>query len=106
VDSFIFEDGATSDAGDEVGSSCSVISGGNTGNFGTTDAYCFVTCDEIAGWGCSNDDGRTVSVNGTAVSCGSALTAVNGRYQFEVTAGTYTYASIYWWGTSQACSTH
>jgi hypothetical protein len=106
VDSFVFEDGVASDAADAPSSSCAVISGGSTSNFGTTDAYCFVTCDDIAGWGCSNADGRTVSVNGTVVSCGSPLTAVNGRYQFEVTAGTYTYASIYWWGTYRACSTH
>ena len=106
VDSFMFEDGGTSNVADGPGSTCTVISGGNTGNFGTTDAYCFVTCDEIAGWGCSNAAGRTVSVNGTVVSCGSSLTAVNSRYQFEVTAGTYAYASIYWWGTYQACSTH
>jgi len=106
VDSFVFEDGGTSDAADAPSSSCTVISGGSTGNFGTADAYCFVTCDDIAGWGCSNADGRTVSVNGTVASCSSPLTAVNGRYQFEVTAGTYTYASIYWWGTYRACSTH
>jgi len=106
ADSSMFEDGGTSDAADAPSSSCTVVSGGSTGNFGTTDAYCFVTCDDIAGWGCSNADGRTVSVNGTVVSCGSPLTAVNGRYQFEVTAGTYTYASIYWWGTYRACSTH
>ena len=106
VDSFMFEDGGTSNVADGPGSTCTVISGGNTGNFGTTDAYCFVTCDEIAGWGCSNAAGRTVSVNGTVVSCGSSLTAVNSRYQFEVTAGAYAYASIYWWGTYQACSTH
>ena len=106
ADSFMFEDGGTSDAADAPSSSCTVISGGSTGSFGTTDAYCFVTCDDIAGWGCSNADGRTVSVNGTVVSCGSPLTAVSGRYQVEVTAGTYTYASIYWWGTYRACSNH
>ena len=83
---------------------CPYISGGNTGNFGTTGPFCFVTCDEISVWGCSNDDGRTVGVNGTVVSCGSMpLPTADGRYQFEVTAGTYTYASIYWSGTSQAC---
>jgi hypothetical protein len=106
VDSLMFEGGGTSDAADAPSSSCTVISGGSTGSFGTTAAYCFVTCDDIAGWGCSNAAGRTVSINGTVVSCGSPLTAVNGRYQFEVTAGTYTYASIYWWGTYRACSTH
>ena len=106
ADSFMFEDGGTSDAADAPSSSCTVISGGSTGSFGTTNAYCFVTCDDIAGWGCSNADGRTVSANGTVVSCGSPLTAVNGSYQVEVTAGTYTYASIYWWGTYRACSNH
>jgi hypothetical protein len=87
---------------------CPYISGGATGNFNTTGPFCFVTCDEIAGWDCMNTAGRTVSVNGTVVSCGNSLSlpAANGRYQFEVTAGTYTYASIDWWGTFQACGSN
>lgn len=34
------------------------ICGGQSGNFNTTGAYCFRTPDSIAGWGCSNFDGR------------------------------------------------
>lgn len=107
VDALTFDDAGSSNPVDGPVSSCVAVSGASTGDFGTAGAYCFVTCDNIAGWGCSNLEGRTVSVNGTVVSCGSMpLTAVDGRYQFEVTAGDHTYASIYWWGTSQTCSAH
>jgi hypothetical protein len=77
----------------------------------TTGAFCLITCDAIAGWGCANMEGRTITVNGTAVTCppeggsgGSTLPAkVNGAYTFNVSAGTYGYASIDWWGTVTAC---
>jgi len=39
------------------------------------------------------------SVNGVAKDCGNMpLPAkVNGYYYFDCSAGTYSYASIYWW---------
>jgi len=72
---------------------------GNTGNFGTTGAFCFRTPDNIAAWGCSNFGGRTLKVNGVVKACGDLpLPAkVNGYYYFDCTAGTYNYASIYWY---------
>ena len=72
---------------------------GSTGSFGTKEAFCFRTPDNIAGWNCSNLDGRTLKVNGTTATC-SALplpAKVNGYYYFDATAGTYDYASIQWW---------
>jgi hypothetical protein len=77
------------------------LSGGQSGNFETMGAFCFRTPDEIAGWGCSNFDGRTVRVNGKTTTCGTVpLPAkVDGYHYFDATAGTYPWASIHWWGT-------
>jgi len=73
---------------------------------GSSAEFCVVTCDDVAGWGCSNfDSGRKVTVNGTAVNCGVALTKQNGYYVFRVSAGTnpaMTSASIYWWSNTYA----
>jgi endoglucanase len=71
----------------------------NTGNFNTTGGVCYRTANNIAGWGCSNFDGRTVTVGGVARTCGQLpLTrAADGYYYFQVTAGTYPWASIYSW---------
>ena len=75
-----------------------VKTGGNTGNFETTGAVCYKVSSNIAGWGCSNMTGRTLLVNDQAVTCGGTLPAkVNGAYYFEVSAGEYPWASIYWW---------
>lgn len=75
---------------------------------GSSAEFCVATCDDIAGWGCSNfDSGRKVTVNGTAVSCGDTLTKKNGYYIIRVTAGTnssMTSASIYWWSGNWATS--
>jgi hypothetical protein len=69
-----------------------------SGNFGTTAAYCFRTSMNIAGWGCSNFNGRSLQVNDVAVSCGAKLPAkYNGYYYFEATNGAHEYASVYWW---------
>ena len=64
----------------------------------TLSAFCIATCDDIDGWGCANFDGRTISVNGTTVSCGATLTKKDGYYVFRASAGTHSYATIYWWG--------
>jgi hypothetical protein len=64
----------------------------------TLSSFCIATCDDIDGWGCANFDGRTISVNGTSASCGATLTKKNGYYVFRASAGTLSYASIYWWG--------
>jgi hypothetical protein len=78
------------------------VTGGQTGNFGTTGAFCFRTAENIAGgWGCSSFTGRTVKVNGIAETCGAMpLPAkVNGYYYFDSSAGTGSldYAAIYWY---------
>lgn len=71
----------------------------NTGNFNTTGAVCYRTNANVNGWGCSNFDGRTLTVGGQARSCGQLpLTrSSDGYYYFSVTAGTYPWASIYAW---------
>jgi len=71
----------------------------NTGNFNTTGAACYRTNATINGWGCSNFDGRTVTVSGVARTCGQLpLTkAADGYYYFAVTAGTFAWASLFSW---------
>jgi endoglucanase len=71
----------------------------NTGNFNTAGAVCYRTNMNINGWGCSNFDGRTVTVGGVARTCGQLpLTrAADGYYYFAVTAGQFSWASMYFW---------
>jgi uncharacterized repeat protein (TIGR02543 family) len=71
----------------------------NTGNFNTTGAACYRTSATVNGWGCSNFDGRTLTVGGVARTCGQLpLTrSADGYYYFSVTAGTYPWASLYTW---------
>jgi len=76
------------------------VTGGQSGNFNTTGAACYRTSDTIHGWGCSNETGRTVSVDGTVESCGALPLPAkesNGYTYFSFTAGAYPYASFYWW---------
>jgi hypothetical protein len=70
-----------------------------TGNFNTTGAVCYRSNRNIAGWGCSNFDGRTLTVGGVARTCGQLpLTrAADGYYYFAVTAGQFPWASMYFW---------
>jgi hypothetical protein len=78
---------------------------GNSGDFGTTGAVCYLVVfpPRINGWGCSNIQGRTVTVNGEPIeACGDALPAPlsepeAGSYVFEFTAGMHTYAAFYWY---------
>jgi hypothetical protein len=58
----------------------------------------------VAGWGVSNFNGRTIGVtvngSGTAVTTpGAALPAksASAYYHFNSSAGTLSYASVYWW---------
>jgi hypothetical protein len=68
-------------------------------SFGTSGAFCMKTSATIAGWNCSNFTGRTLSVNNVATSCGDPLPAkwTDGYYYFNASAGSFTYACIYWW---------
>jgi aryl-phospho-beta-D-glucosidase BglC (GH1 family) len=72
---------------------------GNTGAFNTTGSVCYRTNATINGWGCSNFDGRTVTVGGQPRSCGQLplLRSSDGDYYFAVTAGQFPWASIYTW---------
>jgi len=94
----------TKTVGSENCPSVKVISGGDSYSPGVEGGYCVVTCDTLDGWNCSNFDGRTLKVNGQAMKCGDLpLPAkVNGYYVFEVSAGTFSYSALYWWGTPKA----
>ena len=76
---------------------CTTVTGGQSGNFNTTGAVCYTVNGAINGWGCSNATGRTVTVNGTAVSCGQMPLPGSSPYTFSFSAGAYTWASFYWW---------
>ena len=76
---------------------CRTATGGQSGNFNTTDAVCYVVSTTINGWGCSNATGRTVTVNGTAVTCGQLPLPGGAPYTFSFSAGSYPWASFYWW---------
>jgi glucuronoarabinoxylan endo-1,4-beta-xylanase len=78
-------------------SACTSVSGGQSGNFNTTGAVCFTVSGAVNGWGCSNVDGRTVTVNGTAATCGQLPLPGSSPYTFAFTAGSYPWASFYWW---------
>lgn len=71
----------------------------STGNFNTTGAVCYRTSSNVSGWGCSNFDGRTVTVGGQSRTCGQLpLTrSSDGYFYFSITAGTYPWASLYTW---------
>jgi endoglucanase len=77
------------------------ITNGQSGNFNTTGAICLRTSATVNGWGCSNFAGRTVSVNGgtAASTCGTmpAGRSADGYTYFSVSAGTYPWASLYYW---------
>jgi glucuronoarabinoxylan endo-1,4-beta-xylanase len=79
------------------GGTCKAVSGGQSGNFNTTGAICFTVTGTINGWGCSNADGRSVTVNGTAMTCGQLPLPGGSPYTFSFSAGTYSWASFYWW---------
>ncbi len=72
----------------------------NSGNFNTTGAVCYRTSANVAGWGCSNFDGRTVKVNGVAKTCGQTPMPSkwsDGYHYFDVSAGAYSWAALYYW---------
>jgi hypothetical protein len=87
--------------GDQNHAMCSPakdVTGGASGAFGTTGPACFKVTGDIAGWGCSNFDGRTVKVNGRTVMCAELPLPdkIDGAYYFDISAGTFDYASFYW----------
>lgn len=87
-----------------LGTCTNVKTGGQSGNFNTTGTYCFKTQDSISGWGASNFAGRVVlvTINGvgpvvTVVGVALPVKGASDFYHFEVSAGNYPWASIYWW---------
>ena len=88
---------ATFSGGGTDPGTCRAVSGGQSGNFNTTGAICFTVSTNINGWGCANNDGRTVTVNGTAVTCGRLPLPGSAPYTFSFSAGSYPWAAFYWW---------
>ncbi|HEV7608027.1 MAG TPA: GDSL-type esterase/lipase family protein [Steroidobacteraceae bacterium] len=72
---------------------------GNSGNFNTTSAVCYRTNTNIAGWGCFNFDGRTLTVAGVVRTCGQMpLTrAPDGYFYFAASAGQFPWAGLFTW---------
>jgi endoglucanase len=71
-----------------------------SGNFNTIGPICLRTSLPVNGWGCSNFDGRTVSVNGRppTSSCGGGTPiapSADGFTYFIITAGAFPYASLF-----------
>ncbi|HEY6178403.1 MAG TPA: cellulase family glycosylhydrolase [Kofleriaceae bacterium] len=71
-----------------------------SGNFNTTGPICLRTSLPVNGWGCSNFDGRTVSVNGRTPTstCGGGTPitpSADGFTYFIITAGALPYASLF-----------
>ena len=84
----------------------------------SSNAYCFVTCWTITGLGASNNNGRTLAINGTTMNCpvntncdltANPLPPKNGGYVFQVSAcpgggvTCYNYPEYYWWGSGSSC---
>jgi len=74
------------------------VSGGSSGPFNSMSGVCLRVTEPITGWGCSNFDGRTIKVNGMPLTCSQVpLPAqVDGAYYFDISAGMFDYASMYW----------
>ena len=74
-----------------------------SGNFNTTGGICLRTSMTVRGWGCSNFQGRTVSVNGgtATATCGAGPFPLpkhsDGYTYFSVTGGELPWASLYAW---------
>jgi endoglucanase len=68
-------------------------------SFANAGPVCLRVTLDIAGWGCSNFEGRTLKVNGTTVACAEfpLPSKLDGAYYFEVSAGEHEYASLYWY---------
>ena len=82
------------------------VTGGNSMSFDTTDAVCLRTKETFNTLGCSNFAGRTIKVNGTAVVCtdntpakAPFAAAIDGYNYFDVSAGTLSYADIFWFSS-------
>ncbi len=79
------------------GGTCTTVSGGQSGNFNTSGAVCYIVNGPINGWGCSEMGNRTVTVNNTAVTCRQMPLPGSAPYTFRFSAGTPTWSSFHWW---------
>ena len=74
-----------------------------SGSFNTTGPVCLRTSLPVNGWGCSNFDGRTVSVNGRPATstCGAGpfpiAPSADGFTYFMVTGGAIPWAGLFTW---------
>ena len=93
-------------SGDEPCTPAKDVSGGQSGNLGTT-AVCLRTADDFTGWNCNSMDDRTVKINTVSVKCGAAPPAkVGSFYYFDITAGATAWASFSWFCGVQGCAPH
>ncbi len=74
---------------------------GNSGSIGAA-AACFSTSAKFTHLGCSNFDGRTLTVNGAPFTCAAMATAlsptqIDGFTYFAVSAGGLAYASFFFY---------
>jgi hypothetical protein len=83
----------------------SPASAGHPGKFLTTGPVCYVTCDTITNWSCYGTDyssGRTITINGSQLTCGNGpipAAKTTGFNVIDISAGTDTQDEIWWWGT-------
>jgi endoglucanase len=87
-------------AGAPSNGTCSPVADIASGmSFANAGPVCLRVTLDIAGWGCSNFEGRTLKVNGTTVACAEfpLPSKVDGAYYFDVSAGEHDYASLYWY---------
>jgi len=80
------------------------VSKGNSGSLETTGPACLRTQEKFGTVGCSNWAGRTLKVNGALVTCpdgktttGPFAAAVDGWNYFDISAGSLSYAGLYWY---------
>jgi hypothetical protein len=76
-----------------------IIRNQNSGSFNTLGERWFVVSESINGWQASEMTGRSIKVNGVTVTPGQMPLppAVNGKYYFQFSAGTKTWASWSFW---------
>lgn len=73
---------------------------GNTGNFDTAGAVCVKIKGSFGGWGFSNSEGRKWRINGGSfgTTSGESVDATSDGYVYiDITAGSFTWASVYWY---------
>jgi hypothetical protein len=91
--------GGPGPGGSDPGATCGPVQDttGANDTLNTTGPACLRVAAPLMGWGCSNFDGRTVKVNGESLACAAPLpAAIDGVYYFDISAGMFAYAELYW----------